>query len=307
MVVLVVGSNCVIPETGGSGGGGGGGRGGGGGAQGGGGGGGTMATLGCPEILSCAADCADNDDPCYEACVAAGTPSGLTLVRALTDCNTAFSCNDAACLRLNCAQQLDACNGVSGGGAGGGGGGGGDVESSTFEGGVDGWQVAGDAQTSSVTPDYNGTGGNPGGLISADDDVAGGTWYFVAPAKYLGDQRAVLGLNLRYDVKVTPISSPFGNYDVVLIGGGLVIAYNTTPDPSTTWTRYVVPLSAPGWKTVPSAIKSEINDAAFAALPTTTPQEFETVLSSLTTLRIRGEFNNGSDTGSLDNVRWGSP
>jgi hypothetical protein len=166
---------------------------------------------------------------------------------------------------------------------------------SGFDVDAEGWTISGDAQASSVVPDYNGSGGNPGGLISAVDDVTGGTWYFRAPPKYHGDNLDTYGKVLRYDLKVTPISSPFNNFDVILEGGGLTIWYQTTSDPGTTWTSYVVPLTEGGWSSGPLA----------APVPVSTA-DFRTVLGSMTELFIRGEFNSGPDTGSLDNVRFGS-
>lgn len=166
---------------------------------------------------------------------------------------------------------------------------------SSFSSDADGWTIVGDAQSSSVKPDYSGTGGNPDGLISAKDDVTGGVWYFQAPDKYLGDNSAALGKVLKYDLKVTPIDNPFDDIDVVLEGGGLVLAFDTKPAPGTEWTTYKVPLSGGGgWK------KKTLDG------PAPTDDEFKAVLANVTLLRIRGEFNTGPDTGSLDNVKFGA-
>lgn len=159
----------------------------------------------------------------------------------------------------------------------------------------DGWTIVGDAQASSVKPDYSGTGGNPDGLISAKDDATGGVWYFQAPAKYLGDDSATYGKLLEYDLKVTPITNPFDDVDVLLEGGGKRLVFDTSPAPGTDWTTFKVPLSeTAGWKKDTLA-----GDAATAA-------ELQAVLANLTLFRIRGEFNTGPDTGSLDNVRFGA-
>ncbi len=171
---------------------------------------------------------------------------------------------------------------------------------SSFDTGNDGWTIVGDAQSQAVTPTFE------NGFISAKDDVTGGTWYFQAPAKYLGDNTSVAGKRLRFDLKVTEITGPFGNYDVVLQGGGKTLAYNFPNDPTTAWTTYVAPLSAAGWKVVADPVISEITDSNFAALPDATAADFSAVLANTTLLRLRGEFNNGADTGSLDNVVWGA-
>ncbi len=165
---------------------------------------------------------------------------------------------------------------------------------SGFDTGDDGWSIVGDAQAKTAKPDYQGTGGNPDGLISARDDVAGGVWYFQAPAKYLGDHSGNVGKVLRYDLKITKITEPFSAPDVVLVGAGTTIVYDTSPDPGEDWTSYAVPLTSAGWK---------FDNLAGAAVDDAT---FDRVLGELTVLRIRGEFNTGPDTGALDNVHFGA-
>jgi len=167
---------------------------------------------------------------------------------------------------------------------------------SGFDADADGWEITGDAQTQSVKADYNGTGGNPGGLISAKDDVAGGVWFFVAPSKYLGNNTDIAGKLLKYDLKVdaTP-SQPFDDVDVKLVGGGVTLVYDTPENPvGEQWTTYTVRLEAADWK-----VDSLTGAAATAA-------DMEKVLGDTTALWIRGEFNTGPDTGFLDNVRWGA-
>jgi hypothetical protein len=169
-------------------------------------------------------------------------------------------------------------------------------EVSDFASGADGWIITGDAQNSSVKPGFSADAGNPGGTISAKDNVAGGVWYFVAPSRYLGDNGEIVGKWLKFDLRVdaTP-AKPFSNIDVKLVGnGGVVLAYDTPNDPvGDRWTTYAVPLKAEGWK-----VGSLTGVAA-------TEAQFEGVMHALTALWIRGEFNSGADTGYLDNVLWG--
>src|SRR5262245_57910545 len=101
-------------------------------------------------------------------------------------------------------------------------------QTSGFDVDADGWTIVGDAQADAVVPDYEGTGGNPDGLISASDDVTGGVWYFAAPERYLGDNSDIIGANLGFDLKVdeTP-PSPFDDADVRLVGGGITIVFDT--------------------------------------------------------------------------------
>ncbi len=178
--------------------------------------------------------------------------------------------------------------------------------SSGFDDSDDGWTVVGDAQTQTSKPDYNGMGGNPDGLISAKDDVTGGTWYFQAPAKYLGDQSPAYGGNLEFDLKTTDVSNPFDDYDVVLVGAGKVLAYDTPMNPTTaSWTSYRIGLTeTSGWKEIASETTAWSSD--FASLPAPSAEDFKAVLADVTRLRIRGEFNDGADTGFLDNVKLGA-
>lgn len=166
--------------------------------------------------------------------------------------------------------------------------------SSGFASDDDGWTISGDAQATSVKPDYSGTGGNPDGLISAKDDVTGGTWYFVAPAKYVGNQASTYGQDFKFDLKVDMVpSSPFDEADIILKSSTLVLTFDTPSNPGTDWTSYTVPLSEGGWHV----------DGLSGPAPTV--DEMKSVLGALTAVWIRGEFNSGPDTGYLDNVHFG--
>lgn len=166
----------------------------------------------------------------------------------------------------------------------------GEAITSTFDTDAEGWAVFGDAEGGTATPDYNATGGNPGGYLSADDDVAGGTWYWDAPDAFLGDRSGSFGRMLSFDLRQTATSSQFDNADIVLQGGGMELRFDTAENPGTDWTSYAVLLSTDAGWTV-GATEEAPTDAEFMA-----------VLSDLNALRIRGEFRTGADTGSLDNV-----
>jgi len=177
---------------------------------------------------------------------------------------------------------------------------------SRFEADADGWTITGDAQSERVEPDYDGQGGNPDGLISATDDVTGGVWYFQAPSKYLGNASATYGKFLDFDLKTSAISSPFESFDVVLTGAGMSLGFDATTRPTVdVWNSYAIGLDeAAGWR-----IMSELSEEAFAdfaMLPAPTRDQMNAVLADLTRLLIRGEFQNGADTGYLDNVRFGA-
>ena len=156
---------------------------------------------------------------------------------------------------------------------------------------AEGWTITGDPSVTAVT--HSVTGGHPDGAISSTD-TGTGTWFFTAPDKYLGDASALAGGVLRFDLKVTLVDNPYEQTDVQLTNAALTLVFDCTPEPGTTWQTFTVPLSAPGWK------------VGTRTGPAATAEQFSSVLSNLTRLRIRGEFNDGDDTGWLDNVYFAS-
>lgn len=162
-----------------------------------------------------------------------------------------------------------------------------------------GWQLIGDATTGDAQ--VVASGGNPGAYLEGDDTVSGGTWYFDAPASFLGDQSAFAGGSLAYDLQQSSRTSQFANDDLVLEGAGTSLHYRYDsaadyPAEAPAWTAYGVVLGASAGWTVGSA-----------SGPAATPTEIASVLGDLTALRIRGEFRSGSDTGGLDNPRFVAP
>jgi hypothetical protein len=157
---------------------------------------------------------------------------------------------------------------------------------------AEGWSVTGDDTTKTVT--YSSTGGKPNGSISAVEATSG-TMFFTAPSKYLGDASAYYGGELRFDLKAAVTEGEFFAYaDVELTSNQTTLAYDCTPNPTTAWQSYVVPLSETGWK------MTTVTGAAVTAA------QFKAVLANLTRVRIRGEFSNQYDIGYLDNVYFGS-
>lgn len=159
---------------------------------------------------------------------------------------------------------------------------------STFDANDEGWLITGDAQGGGTTPTYNSSGGNPGGHISATDDVEGGVWYFQAPDKFHGNFSAAYGTNLTFDLRQSDTNNQFSSTDIYLRGDGLELTFDTANNPGTDWTPYSVPLTeSSGWQLSGSA-------------PSET--QFRQVLADVTDLQIRGEYITGSDVGDLDNV-----
>ena len=160
---------------------------------------------------------------------------------------------------------------------------------SNFDDGDEGWTITGDAQDGLLDPSYANEGGNPGGHIFAVDDVQGGVWRFRAPPKFHGDFSAAYGYSLSFDLLQSETSSQFSSRDVLILGGGSLIWFDTANNPDQTWTTYSLPLvEGVGWS-------RNDNQAA-------TGEDILNVLSSIEDIQIRGEFRTGDDTGRLDNV-----
>lgn len=162
------------------------------------------------------------------------------------------------------------------------------VVSSTFDTDAEGWIISGDA--TSGLPHHVATGGNPGGHIEADDSVSGGIWYFQAPSKFLGDLSGAFGQLLRFDLRQSGSGAQIDRDDVILSSGGTVLTLDTlaNPLPVGEWVSY--------------AVRLDDSDAWMNGGVAASAAELLAVLSALDGLRIRGEYINGSDTGSLDNV-----
>jgi len=164
---------------------------------------------------------------------------------------------------------------------------------STFDINDEGWTITGDAQGSSVLPTYHATGGNPGGYISATDNVQGGVWYFKAADAFHGDRNASYNAHLAFDLRQSSLNSQFNAVDIYLRGAEMELTYDTPNNPGTTWTAYSILLTeTAGWK--------------LGAVAPTQVQMLQ-VLANVTDLQIRGEFVTGADTGSLDNAQFTHP
>ncbi|HEV3470447.1 MAG TPA: laminin B domain-containing protein [Pyrinomonadaceae bacterium] len=171
---------------------------------------------------------------------------------------------------------------------------------STFDANADGWNAVSlngsgaVTLTSAVT--WNASGGNPGGHLSRTDPQSGSTFYFNAPAKFLGNVSAAYGGTLTFDSRRSA-GAVFNAADVILRGGAtpITLVFDAAPHPDTGWTPFTIPLSAGQWRVGSLS-------GAFA-----TAEQIADVLSALASLRIRGEYISGSETGRLDNVALNEP
>ena len=161
---------------------------------------------------------------------------------------------------------------------------------STFSTDAEGWFAQG---STSGPLTWVSSGGNPGGHVLVADAVTGGVTYFVAPAIFLGNKSTAFGTNLTFDLQqVYPGgANQFNSPDVILQGAGLTLVYDTASNPANgAWTSYSVQLNASGWR---------LNDLSGAAA---SGSQLVAVLSNLSSLKIRAEYQTGADTGKLDNV-----
>ncbi len=158
--------------------------------------------------------------------------------------------------------------------------------SSSFNSSFDGWTVT------NGTGEFIATGGAPGGNLRASEGGSG-VYYYDAPAAYLGAKTDFYGGTLTFDLKQDGDSSQFDEADVLLTGGGLTLALDVGENPGIDWTSYSATLAlGAGWK-----VGSVTGRVA-------TAEEILSTLSDLESLRIRGEYVDGStnDASNLDNV-----
>ncbi|MBI3960696.1 MAG: hypothetical protein HY328_17945, partial [Chloroflexi bacterium] len=176
------------------------------------------------------------------------------------------------------------------------------IAASYFDTDREGWRVDGDVQAGSGIPLYRPAGGNPGGHLKATDDVQGGTWYWVAPDKFLGDLSAAYSQTLSFDLRqVSGMANQYNASDVVIRGRTNALIYNTAFNPRQAWTRYTIALrEGAGWRTIGASdpLTGAVGTAASAS-------EIQSVLGDVTGLLIRGEYEDGPDEGYLDNVVLG--
>jgi hypothetical protein len=171
---------------------------------------------------------------------------------------------------------------------------------STFNTNDEGWTVV---QNGSNPVNYSATGGNPGGFVSTVDVVGAAAplliwWYWQAPPKFTGDVSSVYGRFLRFDLRSSGTGSDFSQPDVIISDGITTLYYFFPTDVQlpypTAYQSYQAGFFENQWRTTASRTATRPTQAQLLA-----------VLASLTTLRIRGEYDAAeapSNTGMLDNV-----
>jgi gliding motility-associated-like protein len=165
--------------------------------------------------------------------------------------------------------------------------------SSTFDTNADGWTAVDDPFGLPVTLTTRANGGvNNSGCISLRDNIplGGSTFFFSAPAKFLGNKSWAYNNTLSFDMRLIIGTTTFGGDNVVIEGANGVKLIALTSTPTAAWGTITVPMNETSWHI-------GTRTARFA-----TKQEFLDVLCNIRKLWIRGEYYNGNDEGFLDNV-----
>jgi hypothetical protein len=166
---------------------------------------------------------------------------------------------------------------------------------STFENTAESWSLAG-SQRPLV---FSSTAGNPLGCLSVTAGLTNETWYWSAGPAFQGNFSGAYGGWLQFDLNDSAVGALATNEPlVVLTGAGSTLVYFESTIPatnSTGWRTYRVPLS----ERASGAEGRWFRNAWLGSQPTN--REMASILSSLTSLWIRGKANPGR-SGRLDTV-----
>lgn len=149
--------------------------------------------------------------------------------------------------------------------------------------------------TETAIPEHATTGGNPNGHIFANDTVARGTWYWNAPNKFLGNREPSYGQIFRYDFRTSENDNLLtGQADVIIqASNGDSISLFDLQIPTDQFETYFIVLNE-----VQSTWRLGIDITS----PLASEQDIRGVLSDVSAIQIRGEYQVGVDEGFLDNV-----
>lgn len=169
--------------------------------------------------------------------------------------------------------------------------------SSDFSTNADGWTTPG---AFSGVLNYNASGGNPGGFVSASDPFSAGPpiyWYYQAPAKFLGNLSTYYNGTLSFDLAQASATVAAQRADVILSTGTTSLYYfnlsPATPAIFPAWTSYKIALNeiTGNWKTSNSSTGTPA-----------TQSDIQFALGNLISVQIRGRFGSIQSSSTLDNV-----
>jgi Laminin B (Domain IV) len=173
------------------------------------------------------------------------------------------------------------------------------LAASDFELNTDGW-VGTNSDGGSETILYlsgGATSNSLGHINLTESSQDNATSFFVAPAKFLGDQRAAYNGWLTFNLRQNKTANLDHNRLAILGSGSNYLTFELT-SVGTNWQSYALPLNEnSGWHLT---VATNFPDASN---PLATRDDFLRVLGALEILMVRGEFSgNNNDAGDLDDV-----
>lgn|GEM_PF-3061059 len=159
---------------------------------------------------------------------------------------------------------------------------------------TDGWVYFDPGSGGNSTPAYSTTGGNPTGNISFTTTSLQVGFYWIAPAKFLGNMSRAYNQNLTLDLIQSIAGSDNNADDIIISNGGTSVVYQLPAKPGTSWTSYPIQFNEAiaGWHFG--------NRSGLAP----TKEQMKLVLSNITSFKIRAKYYGaaGTYTAQLDNV-----
>ena len=159
---------------------------------------------------------------------------------------------------------------------------------STFDSGDEGWGAWSSDPLDVSGFQWNSTGGNPGGYVSAVDGMTGAVWRFSSPDSWAGDWTQYIGGTIEWDILL--IEAPelvyFENKELIIdapdTGNYILADVNAVPVLGQ-WVHFSVDLK-------PENFTQEGT------------RDFYDIVANVEKIYIRGEFITGADSEGLDNV-----
>jgi hypothetical protein len=177
---------------------------------------------------------------------------------------------------------------------------------SDFDLGDEGWTVVqNDADPDATSPPtWSGSGGNPGGYVSAQDlaNDEPYLWFLVAPGSWSGDLRSNYGGTLRYDVRHSDTTTTATPVFVIVDAAGNSLEYTPGGLAGTDWTQFGAEVrEGLGWCYNPSG--------SVACSVQASQTDFWEVLEDVVTIRVLGDLKYAStgETTSFDNISLSEP
>jgi len=138
-----------------------------------------------------------------------------------------------------------------------------------------------------ATPRWQASGGNPGGLFTAQRSEPGSDWYFSVPLSWAPGSD--LGL-VRFDLSASADGEPSSSPGFLLKNAAFQLEHRIgAPAPDGAWTRYELSLQSPyGW--------------TYTDGTETRPARAEDLAATFDTVLILGSWATGATQASVDNV-----